>query len=105
MMSAAEREALFQGFIDWADDLHARGLYRGSDPLRPHAEGRTVRRRGETTVIDGPFAESHESVNGYICVEVETVEEAAALATECPALSLGWAVSVREVVPVRKPAF
>ena len=103
-MTRAERSALFDEFVGWAESLAARGAYAGSESLLPNAEARTVRRRGHTTVLEGPFAETHEAVNGFVTVVADDLEEAAALAEECPALRLGWAVEIRELREIVRPA-
>lgn len=102
-MSPDTRRALFTEFVQWADSLAQRGCYVGSEALRPNAEAKTVRRRGETLSIDGPFAESQEAVNGYVTVRARDLDHAAALASECPSLRLGWAVEVRELREIDKP--
>jgi hypothetical protein len=55
-------------------------------------------RDGKVRVLDGPFAEAKEMVGGFFLVNVETLEEALALAAECPAAE--WCtVEVRKVGP------
>lgn len=102
-LSEGTRQALFSEFVQWADSLADRGLYVGSEALAPNAKAKTVRRRGETAVLDGPFAESQEAVNGYITVRAETLDDATDLASECPSLRFGWAVEVRELLEISKP--
>lgn len=77
--------------------LEARGVHRGSDALKPDAEGvRVSLRDGKPVVFDGPFAESKEMIGGYFLIEVASRDEAIAIAAECPAAA--WAtVEVREI--------
>lgn len=103
-MSPDDRKALFQEFVAWADDLAKRGCYESSEALTSNAHAKTVRRRGETVAIDGPFAESQEAVNGFITVSADSIDEATTLAAECPSLRFGWAVEVRELVEIAKPS-
>ena len=103
-LTQKQRDTLFGEFVDWADSLAQRGHYAGSDALKPNAEAKTVRKRGETLVLEGPFAETHEAVNGYIAVEAADLDQAVTLAGECPSLAFGWAVEVRELVEVEKPS-
>lgn len=42
-------------------------------------------RDGERQIQDGPFADSKESLGGYMVLDVESMEEAIELATNCPA--------------------
>lgn len=62
----------------------------------------TIRiRNGERTVQDGPFADSKESLGGYMIFEVENMEEAMELAATCPAAATG-AVELRPIVPMQE---
>ena len=103
-LSPEKRESMVEDFIAWADQLAADGKYQYSDRLATNGEAKTLRKRGQTINIEGPFAETHEAINGFIVIEVATEEEALAAAEECPGLALGWAVEVRRIVPVAKPS-
>lgn len=46
-------------------------------------------------VADGPFAEAKETVGGFFMVDVASMDEALAIAKECPALAYGLTVEVR----------
>jgi hypothetical protein len=95
-------QALFQTFVDWAADLDKRGKLVAVDPLL--RGGKTVRRRGASIVVDGPYAEGREAVLGYFIVRVADLDEALALATECPHTHLANAATeVREVGTFPKP--
>jgi hypothetical protein len=50
------------------------------------------------TVTDGPFAEAKEAVGGYFMLNVDTMDEAVAIARECPGLAYGVKVEVRPVL-------
>ena len=102
-LSDEARAALFDEFVAWADSLAAEDRYEYSEALMPNAEARTVRKRGETLSIDGPFAESQEAVNGFIAVNAASLDEAAVIAGGCPSLRLGWAVEIRELREIEKP--
>ncbi len=55
-------------------------------------------RDGKARVLDGPFAEAKEMIGGFFLVDVETLDEALALAAECPAAE--WCtVEVRKTGP------
>jgi hypothetical protein len=47
--------------------------------------------------VDGPFAEAKELVGGYILVTASSLEEATAIAEQCPRLGEGLTVEVRPV--------
>jgi len=52
------------------------------------------------TVIDGPYAESKDVIGGYSLIEAKDLEQAARLASGCPALERGGSVEVRPVMPI-----
>jgi hypothetical protein len=49
-------------------------------------------------VADGPFAESKEAVGGYFLLKVDSLDEAVAIAQQCPGLPHGAKVEVRPVL-------
>jgi hypothetical protein len=95
------KQAFFQKFVDWAADLDRRGKLVAVDPLV--AGGKTVRRKGASIVVDGPFAEGREAVLGYYLVEVADMDEACALAAEAPHTLAGGATEVRAIGAFPKP--
>ena len=55
------------------------------DGLQPSSNGKRVRFDGPSrSVIDGPFAETHELVAGYWLWEVGDMDEAVAWVKRCP---------------------
>src|SRR5262245_51062629 len=71
----------------FADGLRRAGRLRDSGRFRSSKEGKRVRRDGDRLQVqDGPFAEDGQALAGYYWVEAGSVEEAAQLAKECPAL-------------------
>jgi hypothetical protein len=56
-------------------------------------EGRVV--NAKKIVTDGPFVESKEIVGGYSIVQADSLDAAAELAKDCPALEFGGKVEVR----------
>jgi len=66
--------------------------------------GRALERRGVIVsgtngrfVTDGPFAESKEAIGGYLVLDVETMDEAIAIAKSSPGLAYGGSIEVRPV--------
>ena len=64
--------------------------------------GRALERRGAMVsgkngrfVTDGPFAESKEAIGGYLVLDVDTLEEAVAIAQTIPGLAYGGSIEVR----------
>ena len=79
----------------WFDGLQQRGIVRGGAPLA--RAGKLVSGKSRT-VADGPFAESKEVVGGYLTVAVDSLDEATAIARECPTLDYGISIEVRPVL-------
>jgi hypothetical protein len=96
----AEGQAVYDRMLRFADGLKSRGVLRAVESLASQDE-RAVRievREGRAQVVDGPFAEAKEMVGGFFLLDVESREEAMAIARECPAAE--WAtVEVRAVAP------
>ena len=80
-------------------DLQARGVLEASSPLGSSARGVRVQvRGGQRGLIDGPFTEAKEMVGGFFLLNCATLDEAVAIAAECPAAA--WCtVEVRETAP------
>ena len=95
----AERRQVYEGQVEVADQLTARGQYLGGNPLHPPTTATTVRvRDGKRLLTDGPFAETREHLGGYMLIDVENLDEALAWAARGPLARVG---SV-EVRPVRE---
>src|SRR5262249_21060336 len=67
--------------------------------LQPVATAKTVRvNGGGIDATDGPFAETKEHLGGYYLVDVDSIDDAVALAAKIPSTRLGGSVEVRPVV-------
>lgn len=94
-LTPEQMQAHMQKYYDWSVKLRDAGHMLGGDPLR--AGGTTVRQRGGEAVVDGPFAETKESVGGYYLITAADLDEAAMIAKGCPILETGGLVEVREL--------
>jgi hypothetical protein len=94
-----EGEALYARMARFADALRARGVLRAVESLVSADQATRVRvRQGETQLLDGPCAEAKEMIGGFFLLDVDTEDEALAIAKACPAAE--WCtVEVREVGP------
>jgi hypothetical protein len=89
--------AVFEEMLRYTASLKERGVLLAVNSLKS-AGARLTLRSGKRTVVDGPFTEAKEMVGGFFLLDVESREEALALASECPAAE--WAtVEVRETGP------
>lgn len=94
---APESEVLSCAF-PIVDRTTASGHYRAAGVLRPTSTSLSVRvRDGKRLITDGPFAETHEQLAGFLLIEAETVEEAIKIAEEHPAAQTGT-VEIRPIV-------
>ena len=71
----------------------------GGNPLQPVRTATTLRSsKGRLEMVDGPFAETKEQLAGYFLMEAKDLDEALALARECPG-SRYATVEVRPCAP------
>jgi hypothetical protein len=94
-LSPEELQNLMNRWIAWFDRLTEQGKARAGQPLTD--QGKVISGKKGQTVLDGPFAESKESIAGYILIQVNNLDEAVEIAKECPGLDYGVIVEVRQV--------
>jgi hypothetical protein len=89
-----------RAFNTWMDDLVRRGVIRAHEGLEPSRTATTVRvRDGRVAVTDGPYTEAKEHIGGFALIEVDSLDEAVAIAAGHPASAVGQV----EIRPVREP--
>ena len=92
------RERAMQEAVGLCHEIKAKGQYRRAAPLEPIAQTTSVRvREGRQIVTDGPFAETHEHLGGFYLIDVESLEDAIAIAARHPGARLGT-VQIRPVI-------
>lgn len=90
-----QAQQAMQRYYDWVAQLRREERMLDGDPLKD--DGVILRLRDGEPVVDGPFAETKESVGGYFLIAARDMEEATEVAKGCPALyHNGW-VEVREI--------
>ena len=90
--------SLYEEMGKFIEETSKSGNFVGGAGLEPSSAGARVRlKRGTITVTDGPFAESKESIGGYFLLTVPSMDEAVAIAQQCPGLPYGIRVEVRPV--------
>ena len=82
-------------WMAWFQRLTDQGKAIAGNPLE--REGKLVSGKNGRVVSDGPFAEAKETIGGYFLLAVNTLDEAVAIAQECPGLPYGIRVEVRPV--------
>ena len=94
-LSPEEMQKVASQWMAWFNRLTEQGKAIAGNPLE--REGKTVSGRTGRVVADGPFAESKEAIGGYFLLQVKSLDEAVAIAKECPGLAYGAVVEVRPV--------
>jgi hypothetical protein len=83
---AMPEEALIAAMAAYHEALAKAGVLLDANGLQPSSNGWRVRYRGgKGTIIDGPFAETHELIAGYTLIQVRSREEALEWARRFPA--------------------
>lgn len=99
---AAQRRATSERFnaniqemTRWVEELAESGNYIAGEPLA--TRGNYV--RSEYVLSDGPFIEAKEAVSGYVLIQAENINQAAAIAQSCPEVLKGRIViEVRPII-------
>jgi hypothetical protein len=94
-LSPEEMQGVANKWMAWFKRLMDEGVCLAGQPLE--REGKVVSGKNGRVISDGPFAESKEAVGGYFLLRVNTMDEAVAIAKECPGLAYGIQVEVRLV--------
>src|SRR6266567_6999448 len=94
-LSPEEIQKVMGQWKGWYERLSQEGKLKGGQPLE--REGKTVSGKKGRVVADGPFVESKEAIGGYFLLQVDTLDEAVAIAKDCPGLEHGAIVEVRPI--------
>ncbi|TAL06306.1 MAG: hypothetical protein EPO07_02045 [Verrucomicrobia bacterium] len=93
-LSPEQMQQIADNWMAWFNRLKEEGKCAGGNPLE--REGKIV--SGKNRVVsDGPFAESKETIGGYFLLTVASMDEAVAIAQQCPGLPHGVRVEVRPI--------
>ncbi|MET0500988.1 MAG: YciI family protein [Candidatus Binatia bacterium] len=96
-LSQQEIQQVVNQMKAWFDRLTFEGKAKAGRPL--FHEGKIVSQKKGHSVVDGPFAESKETIGGFFLLEVGSLDEAAEIAKNFPGLEYGATVEVRPVAP------
>jgi len=94
-LSSEQTQKVSEDWMAWFKRLNEQGKAVAGHPLG--FEGKSVSGKNRT-VTDGPFAEAKEAIGGYFMLDVATMDEAVAIAQQCPGLPYGAKVEVRPVL-------
>jgi len=93
-LSPEQMQQISDQWMAWFKRLMDEGKAIAGNPLEP--KGKIVSGKNGH-VVDGPFAESKEAVGGYFLLTVTDLDEAVAIAQQCPGLPHGAKIEVRPV--------
>jgi hypothetical protein len=94
--SPEEMQKTLEKYMSWIQKLRDEGRYHAGEDLKE--TGRILSAK-ENRVVDGPFTETKESIGGFFLIEAKDYDEAVRVSKECPHLSYGGVVELREVNP------
>lgn len=93
-----DMDTLMEQYFAFSNDVAEAGVLVGGEELAPRATATSVRvRNGQTSIIDGPFAETKETLGGYYILDCDNLDEALSWAAKIPSARYGT-VEVRPVV-------
>ena len=94
-LSAEQTQQVTDEWMAWFKRQSDQGKVTAGRPLE--REGRIVSGKNGKVVADGPFLEAKEAIGGYFVLSVDSMEEAVAIAKQCPGLPYGVQVEVRQL--------
>lgn len=93
-----EFDAMLEGYATFSKEVTDAGAFIAGNALQSSSTATSVRvRNGESTITDGPFAETKETLGGYYLLECKDLDEALAYAAKIPSATYG-SVEVRPVM-------
>ncbi|MGE0098055.1 MAG: YciI family protein [Hydrogenophaga sp.] len=96
----AQGREVYARMVRFGDALRERGKLLAVESLASDAGAVRVSKPngGKAQVLDGPFSEAKEMIGGFFLLNCASMDEAVAIAHECPAAE--WAtVEVRALAP------
>lgn len=94
-LSPEEVQRVADQWTAWFKRLVAEGKATSGNPLEHR--GKVVSGKNGRVVADGPFAESKEAIGGYFLLTVDNLDDAVAIAQQCPGLPFGAKIEVRPI--------
>ena len=94
--SPEQMQEVMTAWMNWMGRIAAQNKMVNSGNRLSVSLAKTV--KPNNLIVDGPYTEVKEFINGYIVVKTSDIDEAVDLAKGCPILSVGGNVEVRAVV-------
>lgn len=96
-LTTDQAKALVEESLNYDDVLRRGGHFIAAQALEPVRAAATIRRQDDKALVtDGPFAETHEQIGGFILLDAPSMQEAVDLAKKIPPARLGG-VEVRPI--------
>jgi hypothetical protein len=98
-LSKKEWDGLRHETLEYVEELKKKNILISAEPLQSVKTASTVRvRSGKTTITDGPFAETKETLGGFFLIDVRDLNDAIKIAAGWPSARLG-SIEVRPLEP------
>jgi hypothetical protein len=86
----AQDEGVYGRMVEFGNALKSEGVPLGVESLAGHSQAARVKvRGGKAQVLDGRFAEAKEMIGGFFLLDVDSRDQAVAIAARCPASEMG----------------
>ncbi|MGO9454428.1 MAG: YciI family protein [Candidatus Binataceae bacterium] len=93
--SPEQMQQYAQNWLAWFKQLGEKGHIKETGHPLEHT-GKVVKGK-QKSVLDGPYAEAKDIVNGYVLIEAKDLAHAVEIAKGCPIFDVGGFVEVRPV--------
>ena len=92
-------EEVLAAMGQYNEELVNAGVMLGGEGLHPSSRGARVRfSEGQTSVVDGPFAETRELIAGYWLFQTGSLQEPIDWVKRCPASAIGDSeIEIRQI--------
>ena len=92
-------EEVLAAMGQYNEELVNAGVLLGGEGLHPSSRGARVRfSEGQTSVVDGPFAETRELIAGYWLFQTGSLQETIDWVKRCPASAIGESeIEIRQI--------
>ena len=95
-LSEAERNARFDQYFAYDDQLRASGHWGGGEALQGPETALTLYwKNGKVATTDGPYAETKEQLGGILILEARDMNHAVQLMAQHPAVKYGNIFEIR----------
>ena len=91
-----EVQRTVQMYTDWVIGMSSQPWFRGTEHLE---DGGWAVKAGDGGITTSPYAETQNSTVAYVLVEAADHEAAATMTQQCPILTYGGYLHVREITP------